>query len=566
MYLGEISMMKETMKEVTLEQFKDIIDIVNPCMDDYLYILDLQQDLFSISQSATERFRLPSAQFSEATDQFRHFVHPEDIALLNNDLIQLIHHGKKFHNIQYRWLGKDGRAIWINCRGRVLRDEKGAAKFLVGCINEIGMRQKADNISGLLREASLQNEMDISNKDAVHGFLIRLGIDNFKEINENKGMEYGDMVIGRTAECIRSVLLPGQMLYRVVADEYVVLDREGRSTQEAIEIYHKIQHEIKCFIEEKCYEIFYTVSAGIVDFSRVANQEYQNIMKLSEFALNEAKNTGKNKCYVYDGEDYKAFLDNKDRISQMLWAVNHEFQGFEVYFQPIVDIKAQKLGNAETLLRFHSSDGEMIPPLEFIPLLEESNLIIPVGRWVLEQAMAACSQIQKSIPKFKVAVNLSNIQVLKSNILEEIQSVLAKFHLSSDSVIVELTESGFLESNENFICFCEGLKAHGIPLALDDFGTGYSNFHYLYKLDPSIIKIDRTFTLKALNNAYEQNLLQHMADLVHGIHLKLCVEGIETKEELDQISKIGPDYIQGFYYGKPCPLAQFLEQFLPVQN
>ena len=167
-------MMKETMKEVTLEQFKDIIDIVNPCMDDYLYILDLQQDLFSISQSATERFRLPSAQFSEATDQFRHFVHPEDIALLNNDLIQLIHHGKKFHNIQYRWLGKDGRAIWINCRGRVLQDEKGAAKFLVGCINEIGMRQKADNISGLLREASLQNEMDISNKDAVRGFLIRL--------------------------------------------------------------------------------------------------------------------------------------------------------------------------------------------------------------------------------------------------------------------------------------------------------------------------------------------------------------------------------------------------------
>lgn len=555
--------MKETVKEVTFEQFRDIIDIVNPCMDDYLYIMDLQEDQFCISENAVERFLLLSRQFGNANNYFGTLVYHEDLALLRNDLDQLVKLEKEFHNLQYRWMGKNGKPIWINCRGRVLWDENGAAKFLVGCINEIGMRQKADNISGLLREASLQNEMDISNEKAIRGFLIRLGIDNFKEINENKGMEYGDMIIGRTAECIRAVLLPGQMLYRVVADEYVVLDKEARSVEVAVEIYNKVQQEIQNFIEEKCYEVFYTVSAGIVDFSRADNQEYQNIMKLSEFALNEAKNTGKNKCYVYNSEDYKKFLHKKDLISQMLWSVNHGFKGFEVYFQPIVDNRTQKMCNAETLLRFRGPDGEMVRPLEFIPLLEESNLIIPVGRWVLLQAMEACSRIRQTIPEFRVSVNLSNIQVLKSNILEEIQSGLTKFRLNSSSVIVELTESGLLESNEYFICFCEGLKEHGIPLALDDFGTGYSNFHYLYHLNPSIIKIDRTFTLKALNNAYEHNLLQNMADMIHGIHLKLCVEGIETKEELDRINKIGPDYIQGFYFGKPCPLEQFLDQFLP---
>lgn len=558
--------MKGTIKEITFEQFKDIIDIVNQCMDDYLYILDLQQNLFCISQNATERFSLPSSQFGDATEKFSYFVHPEDLALLNKDLEQIIYHGQEFHNLQYRWLGKDGRPIWINCRGRVLWDAHGAVKFLVGCINEIGVCQKADNISGLLRETSLKNEMDILDKDAHHGFLIRLGIDNFKEINENKGLDYGDMIIGRTAECIRSVLLPDQLLYRVVADEYIVLDREVRGVEKAVEIYNKIQQEIKCFIEEKHYEVFYTVSAGIVDFSQVDNQEYQNIMKLSEFALNEAKNTGKNKCYIYDSEDYKAFLHKKDLISQMLCSVNHDFEGFEAYFQPIMDIRAQKLTNAEALLRFHDLDGRMIPPVEFIPLLEESNLIIPVGRWILYQAMDACRKIQESIPDFRVSVNLSNIQVLKSNILEEIKDGLSRFRLSPGSVIVELTESGFLESNEYFISFCEGLKAHGIPLALDDFGTGYSNFHYLYNLNPSTIKIDRTFTLKALNNAYEHSLLQYMADMVHGIDLKLCVEGIETKEELDQINKIGPDYIQGYYFGKPCALAEFMEQFLPPQK
>lgn len=554
--------MKKIMKEITLEQFKGVIDIVNQCMDDYLYIMDLQKNVYCISQNAAIRFNLPSNQFENASGQFDQFVYPEDLELLNNDMDQIIFHGKDFHNLQYRWLSRERRPIWINCRGSVLRDENGNAKFLIGCINEIGMRQKADNVSGLLRETSLQNEMNISDAGVLHGFMMRIGIDNFKEINENKGLDYGDMIIGKTAECIRSVLFPGQLLYRMVADEYVVFDKEARSVEEAVEIYHKIQHKINCFIEEKCYEVFYTVSAGIVEFSQVDNQEYQNIMKLAEFALSEAKNTGRNKYYIYNSEDYKAFLHKKELISQMRWAVNHDFEGFEAYYQPVMDIKAQMMRNAETLLRFHSPDGKMIPPVEFIPLLEESNLIIPVGRWVLHQALETCSLLQKSIPRFRIAVNLSYIQVLKSDVLEEIQKGLLKYQLSPDSLIIELTESGFLESNENFINFCNGLKEQGVMLSLDDFGTGYSNFHYLYNLNLCAIKIDRAFTVKALNNTYEYNLLKYMADMVHGIDLHLCIEGIETKEELDRINEIDPDFIQGYYYGKPCPLQQFLDQFV----
>ena len=201
----------------------------------------------------------------------------------------------------------------------------------------------------------------------------------------------------------------------------------------------------------------------------------------------------------------------------------------------------------------------MVSPIQFIPLLEESGLIIPVGRWVLNQAMAACSEIQKRIPDFKVSVNISYIQVLKGDVLKDIVEGLERYGLKSDSIIVELTESGFLESDENYIKFCEGMREHGIPLALDDFGTGYSNFHYLYDLKPSTIKIDRSFTLKALKNDYEYGLLQHMVDMTHSIELKMCIEGIETENELDKISKIGPDYIQGYYFGRPCNLQSFFE-------
>lgn len=544
-------------------EFKRIIDVLDPCMDGYLYIMDMRKDCYCISESAVKRFKLPSSQFENANKHLNDLVYQEDWQILNADLERIANHGQHFHNLQYRWLGKDDKPIWINCRGRVLFDKEGNAEFLVGCINEIGIKQKADNVSGLLHAESHQKEISGSKEGRLNGFLIRLGIDNFKEINENKGLEYGDMIIARTAECIQAVLLPEQKLYRVVADEYIVLDSVDRSIEEAIELYYEIQHKINQFIEEKHYEVFYTISAGILNFSFVGDHEYHNLMKLSEFALNEAKNRGRNKCYIYDKEDYRAFLHKKELTRLMLRSINHDFEGFEAYFQPIVDIKANRLCRAETLLRFRTEKLGMVSPAEFIPLLEESNLIIPVGRWVLEQAMAACSRIQKDIPDFSLSVNISYIQILKSNVLDEIQTGLEKYKLSPDSIIIELTESGFLETNTFFANFCEGLRQRGIPLALDDFGTGYSNFSYLCNLNVSTIKIDRTFTVKALNNQYEHNVLRHLSDMVHDIDLRLCIEGIETREELDRICKIEPDYIQGYYFGRPCPLGQFLEQFVP---
>lgn len=549
---------------ITVEEFHKIIDILNPCMDDYLYILDLQKDYYCISEDAVKRFLLSDSWFDHAGERLNDLVYPEDREFLNADLERINHQGQNVHNLQYRWLGKDGKPIWINCRGSVLRDQEGNAEFLVGCINEIGIAQKADNVSGLLRAENLQAEIGAAADGRLKGFLIHLGIDNFKEINENKGLEYGDMIIARTAECIQSVLLPGQKLYRVVADEYIVLDSDGRTVQEAIALYQEIRSRIDRFIEEQHYEVFYTISAGILEFGLVKEHEYHNLMKLSEFALNEAKNRGKNKYYLYNTEDYLAFLHKKELTSLLLQAINHDFEGFEAYFQPIMDVKADKLCRAETLLRFRTEKLGMISPAEFIPLLEESNLIIPVGRWVLEQAMAACARIRKDIPDFRISVNLSYIQILKSNVLEEIRKGLEKYQLPPESVIMELTESGFLESNSLFASFCEGLKEQGIPLALDDFGTGYSNFRYLFHLNVHTIKIDRTLTVRALHNQFENNLLRHMSDMVHDIDLKICIEGIETEEELEKIGKIDPDYIQGYYFGRPCPLDRFLEQYVPA--
>ena len=554
--------MEKSINQVSMSQFKEVIDILNPCMDDYLYIFDIKNDQYCISPNALMRFRLPSSQFSDVVAMHEKFVYPDDIAVLQEDLNKIISKKTNFHNLQYRWLDKKNQAVWINCRGSVIYDDDGEPEYLIGCINEIGRKQKADNISGLLGESSLQQEIEGGSTERLKGFILRLGIDNFKEINENRGMDYGDMVLHKTAECIDKVILPEQKLYKIVADEFIIADFTGRMVEDAIELYDELRKSINEFIEDNCYEVFYTVSAGILDLSEVKNQTYVNLMKLSEFSLNEAKIGGKNRYYMYLPADYNAFLRNRDLLHKIRQAVNADFEGFETHFQPIMGSRSRKLEAAETLLRFHNDEIGNVSPVEFIPLLEESGLIIPVGKWVLYQAMQACKEIQTVIPHFRISVNVSYIQVLKSNMLETILEGLEKYELSAGSIMIELTESGFLEANENFTTFCEGLKKHGIGLALDDFGTGYSNFHYLSRLNPNTIKIDRSFTLQALHNDYEYILLQHMVDMTHSIQLKLCIEGIETESELEKILQINPDYIQGYFFGKPCNLSSFEENFV----
>ncbi len=553
--------MNNPITKISGSEFKNFIKALDSCMDDHLYILDMKNDVYCISDSAVKRFDIPQAEIEHASVELMKFTYPDDRDILAEDIRQLVAKEKTYHNMQYRWLDKEGQPIWINCRGQVLQDDSGEPEYLIGCINEIGKKQKADNVSGLLGAFSFQNEIKEYGDQRLRGYILRLDIDNFREINEKKGLSYGDLILKKTAEYISETIQKGTNLYRIVADEFLIVDFNG-TVEEAKEIYRTVCKKVNEYISDIGYEVFFTFSAGILNLESVVNQEYENLMKLTEFALNIAKSRGKNRYYIYEKEDYQKFLHRNRLLRIMRQSVNQNFEGFEAYFQPVVDIEQKHLCGAETLLRFRSEETGFVSPVEFIPLLEESGLIIPVGKWVLDQAMLACSRIREYIEDFRVSVNISYVQVLKSDILTEIKEGIRRYGLKEEHIMVELTESGFLEKDENFLNFCEGLRENKIPLALDDFGTGYSNFHYLYDLKPNTIKIDRSLTLKALKRDYEYNLLYLMGNMAHSIGLKLCVEGIESKTEYEKICEMGPDYIQGYYFGKPCPFGQFVEEFV----
>ena len=553
--------MEEKKTYLPVEQLELIMAVLDPCMDDYLYIMNLNTRRYEISRSAVERFRIPSDDFYLMGQALEDLVYAKDLPVISADLDDVIANKKRTHDLQYRWMDRDGQPVWINCRGRVLADENGNAEYLIGCINEIGRKQKADNVSGLIGATNMQEFLSECGGNLKNGFLIRLDIDNFRDINEKMGMEFGDIVLRDTAEAVESTLSEGQTLYHIVADEFIILDLVSRTEEDVDKLYRNIRRKIDRYVADRGYVVFFTISAGIVKLSQAEQKDYSSLMALAEFALNEAKKRGKNTEYCFDPRDYQEFLQRKTLLHQLHQAVNDNYKGFETHFQPVEDIREENLFGAETLLRFRTEEGP-VAPIRFIPLLEESGLIIPVGRWVLNEAMAFCKKMQAKVPNFKVSVNVSCVQVMKSDLIRDIVELLKKHGLAAGSIQIELTESGFFESDATYVKFCTDLKELGIPLALDDFGTGYSNFHYLYHIDPQVIKIDRSFTLKALQHEYEYNLLHHMVELTHSINSKLCIEGIETKEELERICKLNPDYIQGYYFGKSYPGATFLAEYI----
>lgn len=553
--------MSRNFKDISIKQICDIIDLLHPCMDDYIYVYDLQNDFYYISPAAVERFKIENHSFNDVTNSLKKLVYEPDFPVLMEELQAVLSRQKAFHELRYQWLSKDDEPMWIDCRGYVIWDED-TPLYMVGCINEIGTVQKADNISGLLGLTTLQELVSNDKKLVPKGYVMRLGLDDFKEVNEKLGTDYGNGVLKKTAACLSKCLLSGQQLFKAVADEFLIVDFEGHSIDEALEQYNNIRAELNSFVEETMYEVVLTISAGLLANEHCINNSFMDVMRLGEFSLNEAKRNGRNCCYVFEPADYDKFLRRRHLTQLIRQSITRNFEGFEAYLQPLLHTESNTLYGAETLMRFSTEEYGMVSPGEFIPILEETGLIMPVGKWMLHESLRHCKEIHKVLPDFKISINISYIQVLKSNIITEIVSAVREHQIPPNTVIIELTESGLVAPDSRISELWADMKKEGINLALDDFGTGYSNFHYINDLKPDIIKIDRSFTLKALQNEFEYKLLSLMSDMAHNMNLKVCIEGIENQDELERIRVLFPDYCQGFYFGRPCPYKEFTEKYV----
>lgn len=537
-----------------ITQLEEALGILEECTDDLIFAFDIMNDYYTISKIALETYDLPAESFYNASEIISGIVHPDDREMLTNDLNQIKEGIKDYHNLEYRWVDRQGKATWISCRGKVVDKD---TRMFVGRISRLDRRRKADHLTGFLAESQLKinyakrmiNEPDFS------GCFLIIGLDNLKEINQKFGMDGGDNAITYVSTAIKNCVHEKTNIYRMYGDEFVVCI--SGDTEEAKRVYKEIRTKLDELILLNNYELFFTISAGIVAVT--ADMPYDDVKIKMEFAINQAKKKGKNCICLYEEEDYQEYKKLLDIQELLRNAINNDYEGYEVFYQPIVDVASGRLLGAEALLRWRCEKYGNLSPAQFIPLLEESGLIIPVGRWVAYMAIKQCKEWQKYIPDFKININLSYIQIKKSNVVADVMNLIDKIGIDPKYLTFEFTESTYIENDPIVKKLIKVFNDEGIKLALDDFGTGYSNLAYLQNLNVDVIKIDRSFVNKAMSDENIYSVISHIIDMAHNMKLSVCIEGIENEIEKDKIAQLVPDTMQGYLYGKPVNAEQFMQ-------
>lgn len=551
-------------QRIPLEEIIEVLDIIQRASDSYFYVLDLRSDTMRVSPSAVKRFAFPAVYVEKCTAVLQQIVHPDDYEALSEDLAQCANGEKTIHHMEYRWYSRDKQVVWIECRGSVVISDDNHY-LLVGRVKELGKKAKADNVTGLRKEVRFREDIDqiLSRNPQSIKYCMRIGIDNFKEINEKDGLDAGDDILHELADCIVGIVHQGVDIYRLVADEFMIVDACPEATDAAADIYRKIKNKVAEMVREKEYSGFYTISAGVLEQTEeFVGKKSEDILRLTEFALNEAKRNGRNQMALFERNAYNEYLKRLSIRKAIRLDIANDFHGFQVFYQPIVDANTYKLIGAEALLRWGDEKHGTVSPAVFIPIMEESGLIIPVGRYVLWEAARTCKKWQETIPDFHVNVNLSYVQIRKSDLMQDVDRCIREIGISPDSLVLELTESGYIETDSRIMDLFRELKEKNISLAIDDFGTGYSNMRYLEDIAAKTVKIDRSFVLQALQNEYDYMVISYMIDMVHNIGSSVCMEGIEYEHELEKMKKTKPDMIQGYLFGKPCSAEEFEKKYL----
>lgn len=422
-----------------------------------------------------------------------------------------------------------------------------------------------DFLTGLYNRMKCEVDLRKAIKDSVQngnkGAVLFIDLDDFKHINDGLGHQYGDILLQQIAAGIAGI--PGLRghCYRMGGDEFVIIVEP-----ELFGDLDKVINNITLLFNKQWYlmetEYFCTMSMGIAFFPD-NSVDVHEITRMADVAMYAAKRSGKNRYVYYSSEVESATAQRLDIENSMRQAVSTGIDEFVVFYQPVVNADTQQCTSCEALVRWDSKALGFMGPGEFIPLAEYLGLITSIGDYVLEEACRRCKLWNDNgHPDFYVNVNLSVVQLLQKDVVENIKKILEKTGVNPKNVVLEITESFAINDMHRVMEIITGLKKLGPRIALDDFGTGYSSLNYIKQLPLDIIKVDKTFIDDIVEDDYAQAFVKLIVDLSKTIGTKIVVEGVEHKEQYDLLKRLGVDYIQGYYFGKPVPAKVFEENNL----
>lgn len=384
--------------------------------------------------------------------------------------------------------------------------------------------------------------------------LMFLDLDRFKVVNDSLGHEAGDALLMSAARRINAAVRETDTLFRMGGDEFAVLLEYLRSDQDAARVAERIIQELSEPFRISDHDVIVSASIGISVFPR-DDERAERLVKNASAAMYSAKESGNNH-YKFYTQDMNAQAEERLTLETELRKALKEKQ-FVLFYQPKVAVDSGKAVGMEALLRWRHPERGLIPPDKFLPFLEDTGLIVPVGEWVIRQACTdARNWGEEGLPPLRVSVNISSLQFHSNVLVEQVRSALADTGLDPRRLELELTESLLVENTESAVELLAALKALGVYISIDDFGTGYSSLTYLKEFPVDALKIDRSFIRDLVSNRKDAAITSAITTLAHSLSLGVVAEGVESQEQLHFLRSKGCHEIQGYMVSKPLPLNE----------
>ena len=479
---------------------------------------------------------------------------------------------------------KDGSIVPVFVTATPLFDARGDLAGMIGVSSDISERKALQE--ELERRASHDPLTSLPNR---HAFVERIGqalrrtrrrqnsrevgvlfmdLDGFKTINDSLGHEAGDRLLVAVAERLRNRLRSEDVLARFGGDEFAVLLEDTAGTSEAIRVAQRIAEDLREPFTVDDFQVSLSTSIGITLGTAHANDDPERMLRKADSAMYRAKEQGPGRYAVFDPAMQARAQERLELEAELRRALEQE--EFVLYYQPEVSLHDGKMVGFEALLRWQHPERGLLKPAAFVPIAEDTDLIAPIGRWVLEEACQQAKRWEEERPlasPMTMEINLSSKQLRRQGLVRTVEEALARADLEAHTLALDMTETVLIRVSEDNTQGLDALKEMGVRLGLDDFGTGYSSLSYLKRLPVDRVKVDKSFVKGLGENATDTALVRMIIDLCHTLGVEIMAEGIETSEQAVLLRDMGCDLGQGYYFARPLPGEELAERlpkaFLP---
>ncbi|SHH29625.1 EAL domain-containing protein [Clostridium grantii] len=492
-------------------------------------------------------------------DDWLEMIHPNKRQVIKTTIDNNFKSCKENYYSEYMIKNSREQFIWIKDKGIIVRDDNEFAIRAVGSIMDITenkMFEKAlydasffDYLTALPNISYFKRTLEQSFEKLISGVVYYIDLDDFKKVNDLVGHKLGDELLILVSEKLKSIFNSYDFICRFGGDEFLVLQENVTDKNMVEKTADKIKKAFKESIELNGLKFHVTASIGITFFPE-QSLDVNEVLKNADTAVNKAKRKGKNNYEFYESEMFSEIL-NRSEIEKYLREALHRNE-FNLNYQPIVDVKTGEIRSFEALIRWTNPKLGFVSPSEFIPIAEETGLIIDIGNWVMEKVCYQIKEWEKQGYEFEyVSINVSELQFQQDDFVNIVRKTIENNSIDAKHLALEITESMMIKSMEKNIELLKELNFWGIRTMLDDFGTGYSSLNYLMKIPINTLKIDKSFIDNICGNLKQEAITEGIILLAHKIDLEVIAEGVEEEDQKNILLQKKCDKIQGYLYSKP---------------